>query len=145
MASSARCVVVLLAVFVCYSSVSTWGMLLQTHQSPVVQQVKKVRQQPQTRPLTYDQQAKKLKNQPQWSPQQVTQRPDATTPIEKCQVKEEERLTCGVPDLTLAQCEAINCCFDEWRCYYGKAGDCFGFSLLFYNLHVLCICPCLAC
>ncbi|XP_071232544.1 zona pellucida sperm-binding protein 4-like [Salvelinus alpinus] len=121
MASSARCVVVLLAVLVRYSSANTWGMLLQKHQAPVIQQVQKVRQLPQTRPVTYDQQAKKLKNQPQWPPQRVTQGPDATTPIEKCQVKAEERITCGVPDLTLAQCEAINCCFDERRCYYGKA------------------------
>ncbi|XP_024247554.1 zona pellucida sperm-binding protein 4-like [Oncorhynchus tshawytscha] len=119
--SSARCVVVLLAVFVHCSSANTWRMLLQKHQAPVVQQAQKVRQQPPTRPVTYDQQAKKLKNLPQWPPQWVTQGPDATTPIEKCQVKAEERLTCGVPDLTLAQCEAINCCFDEWRCYYGKA------------------------
>lgn len=56
-------------------------------------------------------------------PQQVIQRPVASTPIEKCQVKEEEMITCGTPVITIAQCEAINCCFDGWRCYYGKAGE----------------------
>ncbi|XP_041751883.1 zona pellucida sperm-binding protein 4 [Coregonus clupeaformis] len=113
MVSSGRCVVVLLAV--CYTSAHTWGMLQQKPQAQVVQKVR------QSRPVTYDQQAKKLKPQPQWLPQQVTQGPVATTPIEKCQVKEEERITCGAPDLTLAKCEAINCCFDGRRCYYGKA------------------------
>ncbi|XP_021468792.2 zona pellucida sperm-binding protein 4 [Oncorhynchus mykiss] len=63
-----------------------------------------------TRPVTYAVQ-----------PQQVIRSPVASTPIEKCQVKEEERITCGTPAITIAQCDAINCCFDGWRCYYGKA------------------------
>ena len=65
-----------------------------------------------TRPATYAVQ-----------PQQVIRSPVASTPIEKCQVKEEERITCGTPAITIAQCDAINCCFDGWRCYYGKAGE----------------------
>ncbi|CAB1326055.1 unnamed protein product [Coregonus sp. 'balchen'] len=67
-----------------------------------------------TRPVTYAE-------QPQWRPQQATQRPADTTPMEKCQVNEEERITCGNPVITITQCEAINCCFDGRRCYYGKA------------------------
>ncbi|XP_035656093.1 zona pellucida sperm-binding protein 4-like [Oncorhynchus keta] len=52
---------------------------------------------------------------------QVIRRSVASTPIEKCQVKEEERIICGTPAITIAQCDSINCCFDGWRCYYGKA------------------------
>uniref|UniRef100_A0A674EGM6 Zona pellucida sperm-binding protein 4 n=2 Tax=Salmo trutta TaxID=8032 RepID=A0A674EGM6_SALTR len=69
-----------------------------------------MRPQHLTEPVTYAAQ-----------PQQVIQRPVASTPREKCQVKEEEMITCGTPVITIAQCEAINCCFDGWRCYYGKA------------------------
>ncbi|KAL0965957.1 hypothetical protein UPYG_G00288650 [Umbra pygmaea] len=57
---------------------------------------------------------------PQWWPeQQVTQSPE-TSPTQ-CQVEEHDRITCGIPDITLPQCDTMNCCFDGKRCYYGKA------------------------
>nr|BCD71178.1 egg envelope protein [Pantodon buchholzi] len=37
---------------------------------------------------------------------------------EKCHV--DEKLPCGGRDIDRAACEAINCCFHESRCFYGK-------------------------
>ncbi|XP_028329063.1 zona pellucida sperm-binding protein 4-like [Gouania willdenowi] len=40
---------------------------------------------------------------------------------EKCQIGENEKIRCGIPDITVEQCEKINCCYDGHQCYYGKA------------------------
>ncbi|KAJ8012330.1 hypothetical protein DPEC_G00067540 [Dallia pectoralis] len=53
-----------------------------------------------------------------WWPQQVT---PETVLTKECHVVDQDRITCGTPDITHPQCEAINCCFDGQRCYYGKA------------------------
>ncbi|KAA0715589.1 Zona pellucida sperm-binding protein 4 [Triplophysa tibetana] len=41
-------------------------------------------------------------------------------PFQMCEVEEYEKVQCGEPGINLANCEAINCCFDGQQCYYGK-------------------------
>ncbi|KAK6320122.1 hypothetical protein J4Q44_G00092290 [Coregonus suidteri] len=40
---------------------------------------------------------------------------------QSCDVEGPHKVQCGLPDITAAQCEAINCCFDGRMCFYGKA------------------------
>ncbi|KAJ8378477.1 hypothetical protein AAFF_G00239410 [Aldrovandia affinis] len=42
------------------------------------------------------------------------------TPFDRCQVGDFERVPCGDPAIDGADCEAINCCFDQAQCYYAK-------------------------
>lgn len=56
------------------------------------------------------------------NPQQMSKVPPPAAPLDKCHVEEEEKIHCGSLETTAEQCEAISCCFDGRRCYYGKAG-----------------------
>ncbi|XP_071767929.2 zona pellucida sperm-binding protein 4-like [Centroberyx gerrardi] len=38
-----------------------------------------------------------------------------------CEVAASQRINCGAPDISAADCEAISCCCDGRQCYYGKA------------------------
>ncbi|XP_067314401.1 zona pellucida glycoprotein 2, like 2 [Pseudorasbora parva] len=40
---------------------------------------------------------------------------------QRCVVEQHERIECGEPDLTPAECEDISCCYDAQGCYYAKA------------------------
>uniref|UniRef100_A0A8C8J592 Zona pellucida sperm-binding protein 4 n=1 Tax=Oncorhynchus tshawytscha TaxID=74940 RepID=A0A8C8J592_ONCTS len=51
---------------------------------------------------------------PQWPTQPLPQWPT-------CDVEGNDKVQCGLPDITGAKCEAINCCFDGRMCFYGKA------------------------
>ncbi|KAJ8378478.1 hypothetical protein AAFF_G00239420 [Aldrovandia affinis] len=42
------------------------------------------------------------------------------TPFDRCQVSDFERVPCGDSDINGADCEAINCCFDQAQCFYAK-------------------------
>ncbi|XP_076140228.1 zona pellucida sperm-binding protein 4-like [Alosa pseudoharengus] len=55
---------------------------------------------------------------PRWSGEQKS---GAEPPSSKCAVSEDERLQCGDPDITAADCEAIDCCFEQGQCFYGRA------------------------
>ncbi|XP_062383653.1 zona pellucida glycoprotein 2, like 2 [Sardina pilchardus] len=44
-----------------------------------------------------------------------------SAPSQRCQVEEYHRIPCGEPDATDAECEAIDCCFDGHKCFYGLA------------------------
>ncbi|XP_051563098.1 zona pellucida sperm-binding protein 4-like [Myxocyprinus asiaticus] len=39
---------------------------------------------------------------------------------QRCVVEQYERIECGEPDITPAECETISCCHDGQGCYYGK-------------------------
>ncbi|KAL7387510.1 hypothetical protein ABVT39_024575 [Epinephelus coioides] len=54
-------------------------------------------------------------------PQQQPHVPPPAAPFDKCQVEQSNKIQCGTADITAEQCENINCCFDGWQCYYGKA------------------------
>ncbi|XP_037538164.1 zona pellucida sperm-binding protein 4 [Nematolebias whitei] len=54
-------------------------------------------------------------------PQQLSKVHPPAAPLDKCHVQEEEKIHCGSLEITAEQCEAISCCFDGRRCYYGKA------------------------
>ncbi|XP_013996487.2 zona pellucida sperm-binding protein 4 [Salmo salar] len=54
------------------------------------------------------------KKTPQWPAVTKTQN-------QRCQVESKDTVQCGTPKITLAQCEAIDCCFNGQQCYYGKA------------------------
>ncbi|XP_012734411.1 zona pellucida sperm-binding protein 4 isoform X1 [Fundulus heteroclitus] len=54
-------------------------------------------------------------------PEQQSKVPPALPPFDKCVLEEAEKIQCGTPDITVAQCQDINCCFDGRQCYYGKA------------------------
>ncbi|KAG8012555.1 Zona pellucida sperm-binding protein 4 [Nibea albiflora] len=41
--------------------------------------------------------------------------------VHSCEVAENTRVPCGGPDISAAGCEAINCCFNDQKCYFGKA------------------------
>ncbi|KAM3865635.1 zona pellucida sperm-binding protein 4-like [Diretmus argenteus] len=76
---------------------------------------------PPERPLLLQRQTPQLQRQvplPQ-TPQRQTLVSQA--PFDKCQVEEDEKIHCGASDITAEHCETINCCFDGYRCYYGKA------------------------
>ncbi|CAF92944.1 unnamed protein product, partial [Tetraodon nigroviridis] len=60
------------------------------------------------------------KPQLQHPPQQSNVLPPADS-FDKCQVEEGQKIRCGTRDVTPERCEAINCCFDGFQCYYGKA------------------------
>ncbi|XP_070988687.1 zona pellucida sperm-binding protein 4-like [Oncorhynchus clarkii lewisi] len=57
--------------------------------------------------------------EPQGPQLQTPQWPQLQTP--QCQVESKDTVQCGTPKITLAQCEAIDCCFNGQQCYYGKA------------------------
>ncbi|XP_073328963.1 uncharacterized protein [Pagrus major] len=42
-------------------------------------------------------------------------------PAQSCDVTESQRVPCGAFDISAYECEAISCCFDGRRCYFGKA------------------------
>ncbi|XP_016429456.1 zona pellucida glycoprotein 2, like 1 isoform X2 [Sinocyclocheilus rhinocerous] len=42
-------------------------------------------------------------------------------PFQKCNVDDYEKVQCGEPGISHANCDAINCCFDGQECYYGEA------------------------
>ncbi|KAE8290910.1 Zona pellucida sperm-binding protein 4 Zona pellucida glycoprotein 4 [Larimichthys crocea] len=58
---------------------------------------------------------------PSQLPPQQPKVPPPAAPFDKCQVDGGERIQCGPQDITAERCENINCCFDGWQCYYGKA------------------------
>ena len=41
----------------------------------------------------------------------------------RCAVDVPDKVPCGQPDISAAECATINCCFDGQQCYYGKAGE----------------------
>ncbi|XP_052461884.1 zona pellucida sperm-binding protein 4-like [Carassius gibelio] len=54
-------------------------------------------------------------------PQFPLQKPVVQTdPIDKCAVADSEQIQCGLPGISGAECEAINCCFNAQQCYYGR-------------------------
>ncbi|XP_026070044.1 zona pellucida glycoprotein 2, like 2 isoform X1 [Carassius auratus] len=40
---------------------------------------------------------------------------------QRCVVEQYERIECGEPDITPAECEDISCCYDAQGCYYARA------------------------
>ncbi len=56
-----------------------------------------------------------------------------TEPLDKCAVADYEQIQCGQPGISVAECEAINCCFNGLQCYYGKAGKCVERVILFHS------------
>ncbi|XP_062854179.1 zona pellucida glycoprotein 2, like 2 [Trichomycterus rosablanca] len=55
--------------------------------------------------------------------------PTASATVDQCEVSESSRVGCGEPGISPAECETLNCCFDNRRfiraydgplCYYGK-------------------------
>ncbi|XP_036811803.1 zona pellucida sperm-binding protein 4-like [Oncorhynchus mykiss] len=60
---------------------------------------------------------------PQWPAQPLPQWPAQPRPQtpQTCDVEGNDKVQCGLPDITGAKCEAINCCFDGRMCFYGKA------------------------
>uniref|UniRef100_A0A8C7VWE5 Zona pellucida sperm-binding protein 4 n=1 Tax=Oncorhynchus mykiss TaxID=8022 RepID=A0A8C7VWE5_ONCMY len=88
---------------------------LQTPQAPQLQTPQGPAQQLQTPqgPQLQTPQAPQLQT-PQWPAVTKIQNP-------RCQVESKDTVQCGTPKITLAQCEAIDCCFNGQQCYYGKA------------------------
>ncbi|GAA6228985.1 zona pellucida sperm-binding protein 4-like [Lates japonicus] len=44
----------------------------------------------------------------------------STEIFHSCEVDDQYKIQCGASDISAAGCEAINCCFDGRKCYYGK-------------------------
>lgn len=71
--------------------------------------------------------------------------------LQLCEVDESSRVGCGEPGISPVECEALECCYDNWRfiqayhgpmCYYGKVGEkwklnCFLISVCFDFLNLL--------
>ncbi|XP_024129004.1 zona pellucida sperm-binding protein 4 [Oryzias melastigma] len=60
-----------------------------------------------------------------WTPQKHQppfphQAQPPVTAFDKCDVEEGDKIECGTSDITAEQCVEINCCFDGWKCHYGK-------------------------
>lgn len=64
-----------------------------------------------------------LQTSQQMTPSRSEETKKLSTPSQRCQVEEFDRVPCGEPDITGAECEAINCCHDGRQCYYGLSGD----------------------
>ncbi|KAF6735059.1 Zona pellucida sperm-binding protein 4 [Oryzias melastigma] len=43
-----------------------------------------------------------------------------TSTFHTCEVDEHYKIPCGSSNITSTECDAINCCFDGYSCYYGK-------------------------
>ncbi|KAM3869973.1 zona pellucida sperm-binding protein 4-like [Diretmus argenteus] len=66
-------------------------------------------------------QATKYGDQATKFPHTVATAKQPTQPANTCEVPDGQKIKCGNPDITAAGCEAINCCFDGYQCFYGKA------------------------
>ncbi|XP_059417707.1 zona pellucida sperm-binding protein 4-like isoform X2 [Carassius carassius] len=55
---------------------------------------------------------------PQFSLQKPVVQADS---LDKCDVADSEQIQCGLPGISGAECEAINCCFKAQQCFYGRA------------------------
>ncbi|XP_052438791.1 uncharacterized protein LOC127977744 isoform X5 [Carassius gibelio] len=54
--------------------------------------------------------------------QQLFQKPVVQAePLDKCAVADSEQIQCGLPGISGAECEAIDCCFNGQQCFYGRA------------------------
>uniref|UniRef100_A0A8C7SST5 Zona pellucida sperm-binding protein 4 n=1 Tax=Oncorhynchus mykiss TaxID=8022 RepID=A0A8C7SST5_ONCMY len=65
---------------------------------------------------------------PQWpwpvqpgTPLQRPKFPSDPGSKQSCDVDGQHKVQCGLPDITAAHCDAINCCFDGRMCFYGKS------------------------
>uniref|UniRef100_A0A3Q3ILR0 Zona pellucida sperm-binding protein 4 n=1 Tax=Monopterus albus TaxID=43700 RepID=A0A3Q3ILR0_MONAL len=54
-------------------------------------------------------------------PGKVPQVPQVPSPLNSCDVDENQKVPCGSPTIDSTKCSAISCCFDGHRCYFGKA------------------------
>lgn len=59
-------------------------------------------------------------------------------PIPICTMDDSEKVQCGEPSISPANCQAINCCFDGQQCYYGKTGKCLYSYFFFFCVCVVC-------
>ncbi|XP_055071436.2 zona pellucida glycoprotein 2, like 1 isoform X5 [Misgurnus anguillicaudatus] len=75
----------------------------------------RVNQPPVNQPPSWANQPPSRVNQPP-----VKQPPSQAEAIQTCVVEDYEKVQCGEPSITPANCQAINCCFDGHQCYYGK-------------------------
>ncbi|XP_073711396.1 zona pellucida glycoprotein 2, like 1 isoform X1 [Misgurnus anguillicaudatus] len=82
----------------------------------------RVNQPPVNQPPSWANQPPSRVNQPPANQptSQVKQPQSQTEPNQTCVVEDYEKVQCGEPSITPANCLAINCCFDGHQCYYGK-------------------------
>nr|XP_055070167.1 zona pellucida sperm-binding protein 4-like [Misgurnus anguillicaudatus] len=96
-------------------------------QQPPQQQQKPPQQPPQQQQQKQPQQPpQQQQKQPQQPPQQQQKQPQQlpvlkTDPLNMCSVADSDQIQCGQPGISGAECEAINCCFNGQRCYYGMS------------------------
>ncbi|KAK9972943.1 hypothetical protein ABG768_023697 [Culter alburnus] len=68
---------------------------------------------------------KEFPQQKMFNPQQEMFNPQqemsSSSGSQRCVVEQQERVECGEPDITPAECEDISCCYDAQGCYYAKA------------------------
>ncbi|XP_030649786.1 zona pellucida sperm-binding protein 4-like [Chanos chanos] len=97
------------AICVCFSAVCNavpWWSGAEKPQTPASQMSQQQQFQQQSAPQRY-------------KPKQPL--PPKAEPFQRCDVDDFDKVHCGEPDITAAECESINCCFDGRQCYYGKA------------------------
>nr|XP_055069811.1 zona pellucida sperm-binding protein 4-like [Misgurnus anguillicaudatus] len=95
-------------------------------QQPPQQQQKQPQQPPQQQQKQPQQPPQQQQKQPQQPPQQQQKQPQQlpvlkTDPLNMCSVADSDQIQCGQPGISGAECEAINCCFNGQRCYYGMS------------------------
>ncbi|XP_059417815.1 zona pellucida sperm-binding protein 4-like isoform X4 [Carassius carassius] len=91
-------------------------------QQPTSQQfpLQKPVQQPTNQQFPHQFPLQKPVQQPK--PQFPLQKPAVQAdPLDKCAVADSEQIQCGLPGISGAECEAINCCFKAQQCFYGRA------------------------
>ncbi|KAL2087949.1 hypothetical protein ACEWY4_016777 [Coilia grayii] len=86
-------------------------------QGPIIQRHPVQRQQQTAHNQLVQRQTPQQDRKPSWSQRNPTQ--SLSTPSQRCQVEQLDRVECGEPDISAAECEAINCCFDGRQCFYG--------------------------
>lgn len=73
--------------------------------------------------LSFSPVLKEFPQQETLNPQQEKTPMSSSSEPQRCVVEQHERILCGEPDITPAECEDISCCYDAQGCYYAKAGE----------------------
>ncbi|ROL41744.1 Zona pellucida sperm-binding protein 4 [Anabarilius grahami] len=71
--------------------------------------------------LSFSAVLKEFPQQEMFNPQQERTPVSSSSGSQRCVLEQQERVECGEPDITPAECEDISCCYDAQGCYYAKA------------------------
>uniref|UniRef100_A0A3B3D9N9 Zona pellucida sperm-binding protein 4 n=1 Tax=Oryzias melastigma TaxID=30732 RepID=A0A3B3D9N9_ORYME len=92
----------------------------QNPQQPQQPQYPQNPQQPQQPQYPQNPQQPQYPQNPPKTPSKPQDPQVPTSTFHTCEVDEHYKIPCGSSNITSTECDAINCCFDGYSCYYGK-------------------------